>query len=340
MAIYTLAQNALRPLQKTTFAELEILERQHLQQWLKENISILGDDLLVIDEGFGKWDFSRRQLDLLAVDRAANLVVIELKRDETGAYAELQALRYAAMVSTMRFSQAVETYTGFLDRHGQDGSSAKLRLLEFIGSIDDEPENFASDTRIILVASEFSRELTTTVMFLNERDLDIRCVRIVPHRLPDQKLLFDVQQTIPLPEAKDYQVQVRAQADERRKAIKNSSRDLSKFIFEDTPYGKSRLVQAVVSSYLKHHPSCDYEQLSSAFPKSLQGSLGVFTTLEHHQKKIKTDPIARYFGTPQEVLTLGDQTLVVVCSQWGTGNIDRFIEHASELGFHISKEEI
>lgn len=338
MAIYTLTNGALTPLEQTSFLEEGILERQDLQKWLKKNISVLGDDLLVIDEGFGKWDFSKRHLDLLAIDRAANLVVIELKRDDTGGHAELQAIRYAAMVSTMRFSQAVEIYANFLDRQSQDSGTAKSRLLEFIGSEDDEPENFATDTRIILVASEFSRELTTAVMFLNERDLDIRCVRIVPHKLPDKTLLLDVQQTIPLPEAKDYQVQVKAQAEERRKAIKNSSKDLSKYVLDGKSYGKNRLVQAVVSAYLVKYPTTNFEQLVTAFPKALQGSLGVFNKLDYHLKKLETDPIPRHFGNAQDVLTLGDKTPIVICSQWGVGNIERFIERAKELGFSISKE--
>ena len=33
---------------------------------------------------------------------------------------ELQALRYAAMVSTMTFTQAVEAYRGVLTREGKD----------------------------------------------------------------------------------------------------------------------------------------------------------------------------------------------------------------------------
>ena len=37
-------------------------------------------------------------------------------------------------------------------------------------------------------------------MWLNSRDLDIRCIRIKPYKL-DQKILLDVHQVIPLPEA-------------------------------------------------------------------------------------------------------------------------------------------
>jgi hypothetical protein len=74
----------------------------------KNNIDILAPDCLVIAEEFSDWEDSRRRIDLLAIDKQANLVVIELKRDEIGAHMELQALRYAAMISTMSFTKACE----------------------------------------------------------------------------------------------------------------------------------------------------------------------------------------------------------------------------------------
>lgn len=334
MSIFTVENGALTAIKKTTFAEQGVKERQDIQKWIKKNISILGEELLVIAEEFGQWESSKR-LDLLAVDRTGNLVVIELKRDENGAHAELQALRYAAMVSTMRFSQAVETFEKFLNNNGSDHSVARATLLGFIGSEDDEPENFASDARIILVASEFSKELSTTVMFLNERGLDLRCVRMVPHKLDNGTLLLDVQQTIPLPESKDYQIQVQAQAQERRKAIRNGAKDFSKYEFSGAEFGKGRLVQAVIVEYLKKHPQTTYETLERVFPKSLQGSLGVFTSLADHNQRLNIDPISRYFGN--EVLKTGDSQDIVVCSQWGRGNIDRFIDCAAKLGFSIVK---
>jgi len=66
---------------------------------------------LVVSEEFGDWEDSRRRIDLLGIDKAANLVVIELKRTEDGGHMELQAIRYAAMVSKMTFDRLVEVST-------------------------------------------------------------------------------------------------------------------------------------------------------------------------------------------------------------------------------------
>ncbi|MFN2506611.1 MAG: hypothetical protein ABR540_20770 [Acidimicrobiales bacterium] len=38
--------------------------------------------------------------------------------------------------------------------------------------------------------------------------MDIRCVRLVPYEI-DGKVLLDIQQVLPLPEAADYQVRLR-----------------------------------------------------------------------------------------------------------------------------------
>ena len=207
MSIFELKKNQIVPLPDTSFSTEGVKEKQDLQRILKSQIEVLDPDLLVIAEEYGDWEESHRRIDLLALDREAKLVVIELKRTGDGGHMELQALRYAAMVSTMTFRQAVETYRAFLTREGKD-TDPEEGIRGFLEWDDVDEELFASDVRLLLVAEGFSRELTTAVMWLSGRDLDIRCVRIRPYRL-DDRLLLDVQQIIPLPEAADYQVRIR-----------------------------------------------------------------------------------------------------------------------------------
>jgi hypothetical protein len=215
MRLFVLEEDRLAPVAATTFEAARIRERQDLQRFLKGNIEVIDPDLLVIAEEYGDWEDSRRRIDLLAVDRDANLVVIELKRDEDGGHMELQALRYAAMVAPMTFQQAVATYQRHLDRE-QPNRDAESLLLEFFGRDSAADCAFGEDVRIVLVAHDFSRELTTTVMWLLHRELDVRCFRLQPHQL-DGRLLVAAQQIIPLPEASEYQVSIREkEAVERR----------------------------------------------------------------------------------------------------------------------------
>lgn len=218
MAIYQLADKAITTVPSTTFAELGLTERGDLQRLLRDQIEIIAPDTLVIAEEFGDWEESRRRIDLLGVDRDANLVVIELKRTEDGGHMELQAIRYAAMVSTMTFDRAVDIF----DRYNKSRSievDARETILQYLEWDEPNDDEFASDVRIVLASAEFSKELTTAVLWLSERQLDIRCVRIKPYGTK-QNVLIDVQQVIPLPEAQDYQVRLKEKQQKERAARK------------------------------------------------------------------------------------------------------------------------
>ena len=216
MPVYEFSRETIRPLDKATFARMGFHERRDLQRLLREDISVITRDTLVIAEEFGDWDKSQRRIDLLGVDREANLVVIELKRKD-GAHMELQALRYAAMVSTMTFDQAVEVFGGYLEQNGKEETDARAELLDFRGWEDPNEDAFAQDVRMVLASADFPPELTTSVLWLNERGLDVRCVRLQPYEL-EGRTFVDVQRIIPLPEADDYQVRVRRKARREREA--------------------------------------------------------------------------------------------------------------------------
>jgi RecB family endonuclease NucS len=98
MALYSFKDKNLSEISRTNFGIESIRERDDLQYALRDSIDVISPDTLVISEEFSDWSEGARRIDLLGLDRQANLVVIELKRDETGAHMELQALRYAAMV--------------------------------------------------------------------------------------------------------------------------------------------------------------------------------------------------------------------------------------------------
>jgi hypothetical protein len=226
MPIFELTENELRKIEETSFSAAGTRERADLQRLLQKQIEIIAPDTLIIAEEFGEWDDSRRRIDLLGVDKNANLVVFELKRTDDGGHMELQALRYAAMVSTMTFDKAVEVYSELLSRKG-NGDDAEQVLLKFLEWDENDDEKFAQDVRIVLVSAEFSKEITTTVLWLNDYGLDIRCIRIKPYN-DNGRTLVDIEQVIPLPEASQYQVSVSAKNRQER-ILRVQNRDMTKY---------------------------------------------------------------------------------------------------------------
>lgn len=216
MPLFEMTQDSFRPIAEGSFAEMQIRERGDLQRLLRTQIDVLGDDLYVLTEEFGEWEDSKRRIDLLAIDSDANLVVIELKRTQDGGHMELQAIRYASMVSAMTFERAVQIHGEFLARTGRSKEEAQTRILEFLGWEEPDEDGFADDVRILLVSEDFGKELTTAVLWLRDREIDIRCVRLRPYRDGDRTMV-DVQQIIPQPEAHDYQVQLREKEQQGRR---------------------------------------------------------------------------------------------------------------------------
>ena len=202
MPIYEATAQHLTAVPTTNFAALGLKERGDLQRLLAARIDALEDGLLVLAEEFADWTDSARRIDLLCLDREARLVVVELKRDEDGGHMELQALRYAAMVSAMTFEQAANTLAR---RRSVEPGVARDAILAHLGWAGPDEGAFAQDTRIILAAADFGKEITTTVLWLRTRfDVDIRCVRLRPHRTGDGRVLLDIQTLIPLPEAEAF----------------------------------------------------------------------------------------------------------------------------------------
>jgi hypothetical protein len=227
MPIYEFVANSINLLPETTFGSAGVHERRDLQRLLREHIDVIAPDTLVIDEEFGDWEDARRRIDLLAIDKNGDLVVIELKRTEDGGHMELQSIRYAAMVSKLTFERATDIFAKYLKKIGRNDKDARAVLLEFLEWDEPDDDHFAQDTRIVLASAEFSQELTSSVLWLADHGIDIRCVRLKPYSL-DGRLLVDVQQIIPLPEAEEYRVQFREKIQKERQA-RASNADFTRF---------------------------------------------------------------------------------------------------------------
>ena len=217
MAIFRLTPEKLLPLERTTFAANNIWERRDLQDLIANQFSIIDEDVLVIAQEFNSFAGSSRSIDILGIDRSANLVVVELKRDDRGGHMELQAIRYAAMISTMRYDDTVHTYANYLERRGEDGGEAEARMLDHLGLAEPDKDDFNSDPRIVLVSANFDKEITTSALWLNERGVDVHCVRLQPH-LDGEAIYLDIQQVVPLPEAEEFLVGVAQKRAEERAA--------------------------------------------------------------------------------------------------------------------------
>jgi hypothetical protein len=324
LALYELTRTAITELAETTFGSQAITERADLQRLLKQHIEVIAPDTLIIAEEFSEWEESKRRIDLLGLDRDANLVVIELKRTEDGGHMELQAIRYAAMISAMTFSKAVEVYARYLKTNGgtEDAESA---ILQFLTWDTANEETFGQDVLLVLVSAEFSKEITTSVIWLNDHGLDIRCVRLRPYAL-DSRVVLDVQQIIPLPEANDITIQLKKKAQESRSARKFEP-DFSKYDLTVDGTVSSRLTKralahGIVTAALRNGLSPEHvgSVISPRKWLSVEGEVGS----DEFRAKASTlqaklggrYDLRKYFCEDEELFRVGGRTYSL-SNQWG-----------------------
>jgi hypothetical protein len=115
--------------------------------------------------------------------------------------------------------------------------------------------------------------------------------------------------------------------------MKDMKMDKSTYIFNGNTYGKGRLVLAVVEQYVSDNHGLAKKELEESFPSALQGSIGVISSIEEAEGKYEGK---RHFV--KNAIKLTNET-VAVCNQWGSKNIDKFVQHAAgELGYNIDIE--
>ena len=216
MAIYKMVgdKESLEEIPATSFGQEGVFERTDLQRILRDQPDVLEEGLFVITEEFSNWEGSGRSIDLLCLDASGRLVVVELKRGDSGSHMDLQAIRYAAMVSTITLRQCIEAHQSYLNKLSLDEENAEERINDHLQNNKDVRFDTANP-RIILASEGFSPELTTCALWLNENGLDVTCVRMQPHR-SGSELLVETSQIIPLPETKDYLVRVRKREEDTK----------------------------------------------------------------------------------------------------------------------------
>jgi hypothetical protein len=207
-------KNRIEKIKQVTFSELGFKERGHLQEWLEANPEALGEDFLIIQKEFSGFNDTNERLDILALDKKGNAVIIENKLDDTGRDVTWQALKYASYCSTLTKEQIRNIFQQYLDKRGQN-EEATNKLSEFFNNVDYEELtiNHRQSQRIILVAASFRKEVTSTVLWLLNFKIKMQCFKTIPFAHGEQ-LFLTVEQIIPTKDAEEYTISMVDKAQE------------------------------------------------------------------------------------------------------------------------------
>jgi hypothetical protein len=141
--------------------------------------SVFGEPLLLVSNQVRT--SAKKRADILALDRAGNGVIIELKRNAGRLGVETQALQYLADFSNYRGRNFLRKFSG-------NPGVSDATVLGFVGDKADI-EDLNVRSRVILVARSFDETIYSLGEWLSSKGIAFRCIAYQPVQIGSEQLL-------------------------------------------------------------------------------------------------------------------------------------------------------
>jgi hypothetical protein len=145
---------------KTSLTDNGRKERDDLEQWIKSNPSVLGEDIALIGE---QVPTSSGPMDFLGIDSTGNTVIVELKRDKLPREALVQAIDYASDVADWDLERFREICQSFTNQTFEDYFQQRFEGIP----IEDLAINQAQ--RLLLVGFAVEESLSRMIEWLSDK---------------------------------------------------------------------------------------------------------------------------------------------------------------------------
>jgi hypothetical protein len=214
-----------------------------LERWIVENPDLVGEELLVLGHQLAEFEEDKDRLDILALDRFGEIVLIELKVTEDFRVTDLQAIAYAGAYA----KRTSKDLAGTLERHmrkqaaapaptanangsavGQAPSSvaatsvvtaedARAAIAAFIEIDDFSDWQPSQHVRIKLVAPSFPRRVLQTVKWLGDvYSVRLEAITVRLFETAPKKYSIAFERLLPLPTEDQFDMTVREREERQR----------------------------------------------------------------------------------------------------------------------------
>lgn len=183
MRLYTIENN------ETVSVNLrrdDLLEKE-LEDFIKRNSEILFDEKLLIigQQILTKWN---KRIDLLAVDKSGNVVVIELKKGLAPRDSIAQILEYSSWLSSLTFDEYNDISMDYFRKNNLEYNSLTDAYQKYF-QISEMPE-IGQSIISVLFAEDFNDNLIDTIKYLNKSNLYISLIKFNWYRENDKNLII------------------------------------------------------------------------------------------------------------------------------------------------------
>ena len=156
--------------------EFEAMDTEkHLEDIVAEDISIIDSNLFLIGRqvptAYGKF------IDLLALDRDGNLVVIELKKNRTPREVVAQVLDYGSWVRNLAEDDIASIFESYIQKYKTEGSDVSLDQAFCKGfGVDKMPETLNESHELVVIATNLDDSTERIINYLTEFGVAINAV--------------------------------------------------------------------------------------------------------------------------------------------------------------------
>lgn len=153
------------------------LSEDDLREWVIANPKeILEEELLIIGREVSVADLNDG-IDVLALDRNGNIVVVELKRGALRGGVDFQILKYVSYVSRWSYDDIKQQFEKFLQTEwGTDLYGERASFQETLQEFATDDYEVNGEQRLFLAGDRVRERIGSVVLWLREQNIDARIV--------------------------------------------------------------------------------------------------------------------------------------------------------------------
>jgi hypothetical protein len=164
-------ENNLMQFKEQDFKQENLEEK--LESWLENNPHCILENEKILIIGRQVVTNLNSIMDLLAIDKSGDLIVIELKRDRTPRETIAQILEYASFVEDLSYQQLEEI---FIEYTGEENVNLADYHRNYYQLQEDEAVAFNKNQKLLIVAQIITKEIKQTATYLRRKGLDFYCL--------------------------------------------------------------------------------------------------------------------------------------------------------------------
>jgi len=153
-----------------------------IEELLEKNIEILEKNAFIIGRQVRTED--GKYIDLLALDKNANTIIIELKKGETPHFTSSQILDYFSWVKSLKKQQQINEIAK--KNHLGEFHTIEQKFNDHFGNT---PNDWNLNQRLIIVGEQIDKKTKQVATDLLEYNLDISCVELNAFELGQEKIV-------------------------------------------------------------------------------------------------------------------------------------------------------